>query len=172
MAVSNERELACVLVALHDRQVLLPNVTVAEVVRMQRIQPVNNAPDWLVGMISWRGKLLPVLSLEAVLADRGDPPPPAASPGCSLLVMNRSRPMDGLEFYAVLVRSMPRMLWVAVEDLAVVDGPLAAAEAARIRVGEDEVTVPRLPYLEELVVQNRLHDRKLQKTVNRPRPRA
>jgi chemosensory pili system protein ChpC len=154
--VSDEREIACVLVALHDRQLLLPNVTVAEVVRMQRIQEVGNAPDWLVGMTSWRGKVVPVLSPEHVLAERGDAAPPPRPPSCSLLVMNRSRPVEGLEFYVMLVRTMPRMLWVAAEDMKVVDGPLGAAEAARLRLGQDEVTVPRLAYFEELVVQNRL----------------
>jgi len=154
--VSDVRELACVLVPLHDRLILLPNVTVAEVVRMQRVQPVGNAPDWLVGMTSWRGKVIPVLSPEAVLADPGAPAPPAPSPSCSLLVMNRSRPVDGLEFYVLLVRAMPRMLWVAAEDLGVVDGTLKAGEAARLELGRDEVSVPRLAYFEELVVQNKL----------------
>lgn len=154
--MSDEREIACVLVALHDRQLLLPNVTVAEVVRMQRIQEVGNAPDWLVGMTSWRGKVVPVLSPEHVLASRGDTPPPPRTPSCSLLVMNRSRPVQGMEFYVLLVRAMPRMLWVAAEDLKVVDGPLGAAESAKLRLGQDEVTVPRLAYFEELVVQNRL----------------
>lgn len=154
--MSDEREIACVLVTLHDRQLLLPNVTVAEVVRMQRIQAVGNAPEWLLGMTSWRGKIVPVLSPEHVLAERDDPEPPVRSPSCSLLVMNRSRPIEGVEFYVMLARAMPRMLWVAAEDLQVVDGPLAAAEAAKLRLGQDEVTVPRLAYFEELVVQNRL----------------
>ena len=74
--------------------------------------------------------------------------------------MNRTRPVEDLEFYALLVRSMPRMIWVASEDIGVIDGPLASAEAARISVGEDEVTVPRLAYFEELVVSNRLTPRR------------
>lgn len=158
--MSDEREIACVLVSLHDRQLLLPNVTVAEVVRMQRIQPIGNAPDWLLGATSWRGKVVPVLSAEQVLADRDAAPPPPPSPSCSLLVMNRTRPVEDLEFYALLVRTMPRMIWVASEDIGVIDGPLASAEAARISVGEDEVTVPRLAYFEELVVSNRLTPRR------------
>jgi chemosensory pili system protein ChpC len=156
VAVTDEREIACVLVALHDRQLLVPNVTVAEVVRMQRIQPVGNAPGWLLGVTQWRGRVVPVLSPESVFGEAGDPEPPAPSPTCSLLVMNRSRPVEGVDFYALMVRAMPRMIWIAAEDLGVVDGPLGGAEAARLRVGQDEVTVPRLPYFEELVIQNRL----------------
>ena len=74
--MNEEREIACVLVTLHDRQLLLPNVTVAEVVRMQRVQPVGNAPDWLLGVTSWRGRIVPVLSPEHVFAEPGDPAPP------------------------------------------------------------------------------------------------
>lgn len=152
--MSDVRELACVLVPLADRHLLLPNVTIAEVVRMQRVQRVDSAPPWLVGMTSWRGKVIPVLSPEAVFADAGVAEPP--SPGCSLLVMNRSRPVDGLEFYVLLVRATPRMLWVAPEDLRVVGGGLKPGEAARLELGQDEVSVPHLPYFEDLVMQNRL----------------
>ncbi|MCH2099537.1 MAG: chemotaxis protein CheW [Pseudomonadales bacterium] len=152
--MSDTRELACVLVPVHERLLLLPNVTVAEVVRMQRVQPVSNAPPWLVGMTSWRGKVIPVLSPEAVLTDADAPEPP--SPGCSLLVMNRSRPVDGLEFYVLLVRAMPRMLWVAAEDLSVLDGVLGAGEAARLKLGQDAVSVPHLPFFEDLVMQHKL----------------
>ena len=152
--MSDVRELACVLVPLRDHYLLLPNVTIAEVVRMQRVQRVDSAPPWLVGMTSWRGKVIPVLSPEAVFADAGVAEPP--SPGCSLLVMNRSRPVDGLEFYVLLVRAMPRMLWVAAEDLRVVGGALKPGEAARLELGQDEVSVPHLPYFEDLVMQNRL----------------
>jgi chemosensory pili system protein ChpC len=153
--VSEPAELACVLARLHDRQLLLPNVAVAEVVRMQRIRPVKTTPDWHLGMLPWRGRILPVVSPERIYVEPDTRIPPLTA-NCAMLVMNRTRVMKGLEFYALLVRALPRMLWVASEDLAAVDGPLDAGEAGRVMLGEDEVVIPSLPYLEELVVQHKL----------------
>lgn len=156
--MSDPSELACVVARLFDRQLLLPNVTVAEVVRMQRIRPVKTTPDWHLGMLPWRGRILPVLSAERILADSDARVPPLAA-NCAMLVMNRTRNMKGLEFYALLVRGLPRMLWVAPEDIETVDGPLDSGEAGRVMLGEEELVIPRLAYFEEMVVQNRLSPR-------------
>ena len=151
--MTDEVELPCALIPVHGRQLLVPGVSVAEVVRMQRIRPVKGLPDWHLGLLPWRGLVLPVLSVERVLADVGETiPGPRANN--ALLVMNRTRTLPGLGFYAVLVRGLPRMLWVTAEDLEDVDGPLAAGEASRVRVGQDEAVIPRLAYLEELAIQH------------------
>lgn len=152
--MSDAGEIACMLAPIHGRQLLLPGVTVAEVVRMQRIRPVKNTADWLLGLLPWRGLILPVLSVEQVLSDPGESiPAPRASN--ALLIMNRTRALPKLDFYAVLVRALPRMLWVTEEAISGIDGPLAAAEAARVKVADEEAVIPRLAYLEELVLQNR-----------------
>lgn len=151
--MSDEGELPCALVPVHDRQLLLPGVCVAEVLRMQRIRPVKGLPDWHLGLLPWRGLILPVLSVERVLAD-ADEAIPAPRANNALLVMNRTRALPGLGFYAILVRGLPRMLWVTIEDLDDVDGPLAAAAAGRVRVGQDEAVIPRLAWLEELAIQH------------------
>jgi len=141
--MTDEVELPCALIPVHGRQLLVPGVSVAEVVRMQRIRPVKGLPDWHLGLLPWRGLVLPVLSVERVLADVGETiPGPRANN--ALLVMNRTRTLPGLGFYAVLVRGLPRMLWVTAEDLEDVDGPLAAGEASRVRVGQDDVTLKYL----------------------------
>ncbi|MEE4361213.1 MAG: chemotaxis protein CheW [Pseudomonadales bacterium] len=153
--MSAQREIPCVLVAIETGQILLPNVTVAEVLRMQRIRPVKDAPRWQLGMLPWRGRAVPVLSVEMLLEDeRYQLPPPSANH--ALLVMNRTRPLDGMDFYAVRVAGAPRLLWIAEEDLDPVDGLLGPAEAARIRLGEEAALVPRLTYLEDLVLKQAL----------------
>ncbi|HSG90158.1 MAG TPA: chemotaxis protein CheW [Pseudomonadales bacterium] len=156
--MSDADEIACVLVPLHARQLLLPGVTVAEVVRMQRIRPVKTTPDWHLGLVPWRGVIVPVLSIDHMLAEPEDTIP-APRGGNALLIMNRTRVMKGLSFYALLVRALPRMLWISAEEMEGIDGPLASLEAGRVLVGQEEAMIPRLAFLEELVLQHRLAPR-------------
>ncbi|MEE4382362.1 MAG: chemotaxis protein CheW [Pseudomonadales bacterium] len=161
--MNTQREIPCVLVPIETGQLLLPNVTVAEVLRMQRIRPLKGAPRWQLGILPWRGRAVPVLSVELLLEDAGyELPPPSANH--ALLVMNRTRPLDALSFYAVRVAGAPRLLWIAEEDLDPVDGLLGPAEAARIRLGEEAALVPKLAYLEDLVLRDAL--------VQRPAPQS
>ena len=148
-------EIACVLVTIRGAHLLLPGVVVAEVLKMQPIRPVATTPDWHPGELSWRGHILPVLSFEQLLDPDAELPAPGVND--ALLVMNRTRPRAEPEFYALLIRGLPRMLWVNDQDLEPVPGPDDPAIAARVQlVGGDEALIPDLGHLEDLVVEHAL----------------
>lgn len=156
--MSVDVEVPCILAPIAEDQLLIPNVAVAEVLRGQRARPAEDLPAWCMGHIMWRGVVLPLLIFEQANDSAASPPPPAA--GDSVLVMNRTRDLPDLGFYALLCRGAPRLLRVAEEDLdPVADAPLRSAELARVRLGEDEAVVPRLAFLEELVIQYKLGGR-------------
>ena len=48
------------LVATQTRNLLLPNTAIAEIVRYTEPQPADDAPDWLLGTMVWRGLRIPV----------------------------------------------------------------------------------------------------------------
>jgi len=45
---------------------LLPNAAVAEIIGYQDPAAVESGPNWLLGLMSWRGISLPLISLEAI----------------------------------------------------------------------------------------------------------
>lgn len=152
---SDELELPCLLAPIADGQLLLPSVAVAEVVRGQRVRGSDGLPPWCVGRIMWRGVIVPLLIFER--ANDGGDEVPEIRPGDGVLVMNRTRDMAGLTYYGIVSRGTPRLLRLTDEDLEIVtDSPLRSAELARVQVGEDEAVIPRLAYLEELIIQHRL----------------
>ena len=57
-------ELRGVLLPLRETQLLLPNVTVSEVIGYRLPDPVNNAPGWLLGSVTWRQRKVPIVSFE------------------------------------------------------------------------------------------------------------
>ena len=46
-----------VLIQVADARLLLPNATIAEVLSYADPDRVENAPDWLLGRIRWRGQV-------------------------------------------------------------------------------------------------------------------
>ena len=153
--MSETDEIACVLVPVRGARLLLPGVTVAEVLKVQRIRPVKTTPDWHLGLLPWRGHILPVLSFEQLLDPEAEVPPPRVND--ALLVMNRTRARAEPEFYALLIRGLPRMLWVNDEDLESASDPDVPAIAARVQLaGGGEALIPQLSHLEDLVVEHTL----------------
>merc|ERR1712000_200673 len=61
----NSQSLSCVMIPVSDRQLLLPNVSIAEVVDFTSNDAGANTPDWLAGFLDWRGLTLPVISYDA-----------------------------------------------------------------------------------------------------------
>lgn len=154
--MNDNSELACILAPLTDGSLLLPNVTVAEVLRSQRLRAVDGLPPWCVGRIMWRGVILPVISFEGASARDGSGPRMSAHDG--VLVMNRTRDLDEFGFYGILTRGTPRLLRLAEDDIDVVaDTESHAAELGRVQVGEDLAIIPRLSFLEDLILENRLY---------------
>ena len=54
-------ELSCVMLPLNGIQLLLPNVCVAEIVPWRRVKVLEDAPDWCLGLLGWRGESIPVV---------------------------------------------------------------------------------------------------------------
>jgi len=57
-------ELRGVLLPLESTSLLLPNVTVVEVIGFREEDPVKNAPGWLRGLVTWNQRRIPVISFE------------------------------------------------------------------------------------------------------------
>ena len=65
--VYNAQDMRGVLVPVGKHHLLLPNAAVAEVLGFEEPAPENDAPDWLLGRIDWRGWRIPVISWERAL---------------------------------------------------------------------------------------------------------
>ena len=153
--MADDLELPCILAPIAGGQLLLPNVAVAEVLRSQRVRGSDGLPSWCAGRFMWRGVIVPLLIFEQ--ANDGEGEPPASGSADGVLVMNRTREMAGVGYYGLVTRGTPRLLRLADEDLEIVAGaPLRSAELARVQLGEDHAIIPRLAYLEELIIQHRL----------------
>lgn len=142
-------ELSCVVIPLQDAQLLLPNVCVAEILPWRRIKALADTPPWCLGLLGWRGEMVPVVRFETLNGLAG----PARKSGRCMVVMNRARNARGLPFYALAAEGLPRMVQLTADDLANEGGTLGPAESVLVKLGTETAVIPNLDVVEKAVAK-------------------
>ncbi|MBD1585303.1 chemotaxis protein CheW [Pseudomonas typographi] len=144
--LERRQTLTALLLPLADRQLVLPNVAVAELIEYRSGTVVPGAPSWHLGNIAWRRRELPLVCFEAACGSA-----PAQGERSHIIVLNA---IGGgpLAFYAMLVQGIPRSVKVD-SQLSYVDVPLARFELAAVQLAEVVAKVPDLDGLERLLQQ-------------------
>ena len=135
--------LNCLLVPLADRHLLMPNVTVAELIAYRQPQVAPGLPAWLLGQVQWRDLNLPLLCFEA--ADGGEARLGAQA---RVVVLNALGGRDHVKFIALLVQGIPRPVKVdaGLPRANVALGPL---ELDAVNLGDVQARIPDLVALEQ-----------------------
>jgi chemosensory pili system protein ChpC len=133
------------LVPLADRQLLLPNVAVAELIAFRAPQVSSDVPDWFLGQIAWRDLRLPLLSFEAASSGQAQ-----VGTGARVAVLNALGGRPKVKFIALLVQGIPRSVKLT-SDLPAADVELAPLELGAARIGDDVARIPDLVGLEQLL---------------------
>ena len=140
------REIRCVLVPAGDLRLLLPNATVAEVITLPTPEPVEGAPEWLLGRIAWRGWRVPLVAF-ARLAEAGEGDPELA---VRVAVLKALGGDPELPFLAVLTQGFPRLTTLNAELIIPThDGTaLPPGVRAQVLVRDDMAVIPDLEMIE------------------------
>lgn len=151
MAEPAVRPVRALLVPLQGgRMLLVPNAAVAEVVALRDLDdPAASAPEWLLGMLPWRGLAVPVVGYERLCGLA------AAAPGAGsqLVVINTLDAGAALGYYGLVAAGIPHLLSVgegAAETLAAPgEGGYALCD---LRLGESRAAIPDLDAIEKRVL--------------------
>lgn len=139
------------LIPISGTMLVLPNTAVAEVADYQAPHRVNDAPNWLLGIMSWRGRSIPLLAFEHFVGlSAGAGGVHARAVICNTLNGNAHMP-----FVAVLAQGIPRLLELkadTVEPLDRREGD-SMAVAARVQFAGQDGVIPDLDVLERLLSQ-------------------
>lgn len=146
-AMTQLPELSCVLIPTGSFQLLLPNVSVAEILPWRRIKPIEGAEPWCLGVLGWRGESVPVVRFEELQTPSDKP----RRTGRCLVVMNRSHSVRSRPFWALAADGLPRMLQLDGEDVGDSSRTPNAIESACVSLGSEEASIPNLGYLEERI---------------------
>jgi len=138
-------EVRSVLIPLADRQLLLPNAVVAEIMAYQQPEEREGMPEWFLGNMAWRGVLVPVISYEAMLGGG------AVTPGHRgrIAILNGLNGHPRLSHYGMVVQAIPSLVRVTTNNVLAL--PRADEESPLIRQGvELELNPAYIPDLDEI----------------------
>ncbi len=106
-------DLRGVLLPLNETQLLLPNVTVSEVIGYRDPDPVINAPAWMLGSVTWRQRKVPLVTFEYFVLKE------AAAPGyrSRIALCHNLHANPEVPFIGILCNSIPRLARVNSETI-------------------------------------------------------
>ena len=139
-------DIRAVLIQTGASRLLLPNATISEVLSYAEPDPVDDAPDWLLGTIRWRGWRLPLVAF-APFTGQG---PEQGGLGHKVVVLKTLGGQPTMPYFALLTRGFPRLVTVSRERLedAGDSAPLAPGVRARVRFNDEAALVPDIDGIE------------------------
>ncbi len=148
-SVVSSDELATLLIPMAVRQLVLPNVAVAEIIPFFEPRPVDNMPAWYLGTFSWRNIDIPLVSFEIINQDAKV----QADGERRIAVLNGLVDSTRLPFCGLVTAGVPRLMRVASGEVArdeqSVPGP---SELARVLVSGEPATIPDVDYIQQQVL--------------------
>nr|WP_285903248.1 chemotaxis protein CheW [Alkalimarinus sediminis] len=133
---------------------VLPNVSVAEIVDYQTPEAIPDSPEWFLGNIKWRGVTLPVISYERL----NDTPLPDNLNNTRIAVINTiGKDHQALPFFALVTQGIPRQTKIDQESIKEVEegDALGAADLMKVVIMGDEAIIPNVEYIESMIMQSR-----------------
>lgn len=142
-----------VLIQVAGARLLLPNATIAEVLSFADPAPIDNAPEWLLGNIRWRGWQLPLVAfsrLAGIAREEG-------GLGNRVIVLKALSENPRMPYFAVVTQGFPRLVTVSAAALMTEESDASALPdgvQAQVTLNDDRALVPDLDQLEALVAEH------------------
>jgi chemosensory pili system protein ChpC len=146
-----QRDIRGVMISAGEGRLLLPNASVAEVITYSEPEPVENAPDWLLGRVRWRGWRLPLLSFAKFAGWSQDEE--EGRYGAKVAVLKALGGNPKLPFFAVLSMGFPRLVTVPREALQEAHDmkELPLGIHSKVVLNDDPAVVPDMLTLELMI---------------------
>lgn len=141
----------CLLVPLKDKNLILPNVAVAEIVPFSHLLTTASSVDWVLGRIDWRGVPIPVMCYE-MLCRQGAPAPNA---NARFAIINGVGDYTQMPFYAMLVQGIPKLLHVQEDDIQAVEAMnMGSFDQTAVTIEREPAIIPNLDRVEEELIKH------------------
>ncbi len=145
---SAPQALSTLLIPVKGSHLILPNVTIAEIITRLEVDGVDDVPNWFVGFIEWRKTEVPILLFEAI---NDQPFAAAQNQQKHIAIVNGNNAKT--PFWGLLTEAAPRSLRLAKEQIIasaeMYSGP---AELQRVIANETAAIIPDLNYIEDKIV--------------------
>lgn len=142
-------QIKCVLLAINEDSILLPNTALAEIVPIRNMINVANKPNWMLGYLDWRGQPVPLVSFEAIGGVRM---PSLASGNVRAAIVYSISSESKYPFLSFLVQGEPKVVSLHASDVvANKEVVVHPAIDQKVMVKEDMASIIDLGKLGQLI---------------------
>lgn len=145
-----EQEISTLLLPIVDQTLLVPNVSVAEILDFNHTDEIDDVPTWFLGLMKWRTLSVPVISFEAL----NDQPFFNRSEQSRVAIFNGLGGSDDLPFWGVVTQGTPRQMKVLPNDLQEnTNAEAGPAEVMSVYIGAEQAHIPNLDFIESEITK-------------------
>lgn len=147
MNTTSQSDIRAVLIQTEATPLLLPNATISEVLSYAEPDPVDDAPDWLLGTIRWRGWRLPLVAFAPLIGQGAE----QGGLAHKVIVLKTLGGQATMPYFALLTKGFPRLVTVSRDRLAAVDdtGDAAPGVRAHVRFNDEPAVIPDIDGIEQ-----------------------
>jgi len=109
-----EKDIRTILAPLTDDYVMLPNISVGEILTFVSPEPFKQGPPWLMGEIAWRGWQVPVINYERLLKDNGVT---SISSKTRIMIVKTLGESTQVNYIGLVIQGLPRLKKVSATTL-------------------------------------------------------
>jgi len=145
-------ELYSLLVPLSGERLIVPRACVAEVIGYQAPAEMTNAPPWYLGLVSWGGRSVPVVSFEGAFGQT----PPTASSRTRIVIFHASGGKLQSGYFGMLTQGFPQLVRVNADVLrpdASRSFPERSPVICQVRMVNETPLIPDLERLEQMIAE-------------------
>ena len=145
--------LPCLLIPMQGGRIVLPNVTMAELIPYQVPQATTTEVEWIVGAIEWRGTMIPIISYESFCGQRTGPQ------GQDLRVAVVNAPngeTGGLRFFGLITQGIPSL--IKLEEAAIKEnhnGNLLKGQKMAVTLETGHAIITDLDMIEQAILKEK-----------------
>jgi chemosensory pili system protein ChpC len=143
-------QIATLLIPVGGKQLVLPNVNIAEIIPYSAPDPVDDVPNWYLGCFTWRGIQVPLVAFEAI----NDEPFTSPVQNRRIAILNNVTGDPTLPFCGIITEGLPRLMRLLPEEIAEdTEAMMGPAELARVLVNGERASIPNVAYLQNQVLK-------------------
>ena len=145
-------EIYSLLIPLVDARLIVPRACVAEVIGYQAPVEMTNAPPWYVGLVSWGGRNVPVVSFEGAFGQTL----PSISTRTRIVIFHGSSGKLQAGYFGMLTQGFPQLVRVNA-DVVRPDPSRSFPERSpvicQVRMINETPLIPDLQRLEQMIAE-------------------
>ena len=140
-------EVASLIIPLENSSLLVPNSCVAEIVPYATTETAEDAPEWVIGNVSWRDLPLPCLSFEKLIgAIEGE-----VAVAERIAIFNTLGEDFEKRFYGIVINGIPRLARITEQEIVEEEAEKSAFEKMKVQINGEPCTIPDLEAVEKLL---------------------